>query len=250
MSVSPTWYTDFFTELPNEFWRRAVPPGAAAEEIDFAERELGLVPGSRVLDAPCGSGRHVLELAARGYRATGVDISAEAVDHARRAAAAAGLAVELRRADMREVPRDGSFDAVLCLGNSVGYLDTAGTRELVAAFAGAVRPGGGLVVDYSAAAETVLPAFAGAPRTMRAGDVVVDATTEYDLPRSRLLSHYRFTRGSEVVESTAVHHVRTCAQIGELLADAGFTDIRLHAAPDGTPYALGGARLLVTAHPS
>lgn len=247
-TVSTTWYTDFFTELPNEFWRRAVPPGAAAEEIDYVERELRPARGARVLDAPCGSGRHVLELAARGYRVTGVDISAEAIAHARRAADAAGAEVELRRADVRDVPRDGSFDVAVCLGNSVGYLDTAGTRAQLAALAAAVRPGGGLVVDYGAAAESLLPGYdEGAPRTMRGGDVVVDATTEYDVARSRSLSHYRFRRGTEVVEATAVHHVRTSGHLVEMLGEAGFVDARLHAGPDGTSYGIGAGRLLLSA---
>ena len=32
----PNWYDDFFTELPNAFWRAAVPPDATAAEIDFS----------------------------------------------------------------------------------------------------------------------------------------------------------------------------------------------------------------------
>ena len=56
--VRSAWYADFFTELPNEFWRRAVPPEATTAEVDFVEERLGLAPGSRVVDVPCGSGRH------------------------------------------------------------------------------------------------------------------------------------------------------------------------------------------------
>ena len=61
---------------------------------------------------------------------------------------------------MRDVPADG-FDAAVCMGNSFGYLDLAGTRAFVAALAAAVRPGGGLVIDYNAAAESILPGYTG-----------------------------------------------------------------------------------------
>nr|MDT0667151.1 class I SAM-dependent methyltransferase [Micromonospora sp. DSM 115978] len=146
----------------------------------FVERKLGLTPGdgAHVLDAPCGSGRHSLALAARGHRVTGVDISPEAIDHARRTAARVPEFgdVEFVCADMRTIPQTGSFDAAVCLGNSFGYLDLAGTREFVSALAGAVRPGGGLVVDFSATAESVLPGFTGELRTMRTGDITVEAT--------------------------------------------------------------------------
>lgn len=155
--IPSDWYTHFFTELPNEFWRRAGPPQAAAADVEFIQRRLDLAPRSRILDVPCGSGRHALALAGRGHRVVGVDISPEAVEHARRAAAETGLVVDLTVAEMRDIPRDGTFDAAICMGNSVGYLDLAGLREFVAAMAGAVCPGGGLVIDYGAAAESVLP---------------------------------------------------------------------------------------------
>ncbi|WP_367129178.1 cyclopropane-fatty-acyl-phospholipid synthase family protein [Saccharothrix sp. HUAS TT1] len=240
-----TWYVDFFTELPNEFWRRAVPPEVTVAEIDFVEERLGLAPGSRVLDVPCGSGRHSLELARRGHRATGVDLSAEAIGHARRAAA--GLDVEFVHADMRDIPQGNGFDAVVCLGNSFGYLELDGLREFAAALGGAVRPGGGLVVDFASAAESVLPGYRAEPRTMRTGDITVLATSEYDVAGSRMLSHYRFTRGEEELDTTAIHHVYTVAQIVDLLSGNGFTDIGLFAGPDGEPYGIGSGRLLLTA---
>ena len=148
---------------------------------------------------------------------------------------------------MRELPGSGSFDAALCLGNSFGYLDIDGTREFVAALARAVRPGGGLVIDFNATAETVLPGFTGEPRSFRTGDILVDATTEYDATASRLISHYAYTRGAEQLSTTAIHHVYTSAHIGQLLSEAGFVDIQRFGGPDGSPYALGSGRLLLVA---
>jgi SAM-dependent methyltransferase len=244
--VSSAWYADFFTELPNEFWRRVVSPEATAAEVDFVEEQLGLAAGSRIVDVPCGSGRHSIALARRGHAVTGLDISTEAIEHARRTAKAAGVDVDFRLAEMRDVPPDG-FDAVVCMGNSFGYLDPEGLRTFVAALAAAVRPGGGLVVDYNAAAETILPGFTGEDRTMHAGDITVAATTEYDVAHSCLISGYRFTRGAEEVAVTALHHVLTCAQIGDLLTTAGFVDIAHCAGPEGEPFRLGAPRLLLTA---
>ncbi len=56
-AVPPDWYARFFTELPNEFRRRAVPPEDTAGEVDFIEGRLGLRCSARMLDLPCGSGR-------------------------------------------------------------------------------------------------------------------------------------------------------------------------------------------------
>ena len=245
--ISSTWYQDFFTELPNEFWRRAASPEMTSADIDFIEGRLTLARGSRILDVPCGSGRHSIALAQRGHRVTGFDISSEAIYHARRTAAEAGLDVGFELADMRDIPGSGSFDAAVCLGNSFGYLGIEGTLEFVAALAGAVRPGGGLVIDFNVTAETVLPGFTGEPRTMRTGDITVQATTEYDVAASRLISHYAFSRGGEQLSTTAIHHVYTSGHIGQLLSDAGFLDIERFAGPDGSPYSVGSGRLLLTA---
>jgi cyclopropane fatty-acyl-phospholipid synthase-like methyltransferase len=245
--ISSAWYADFFTELPNEFWRRVASPEMTAADVDFIEKALELPPAARILDVPCGSGRHSIALAGRGHRVTGVDLSTEAIDHARRAADEAGADVEFVLADMREIPGDRPFDAAVCLGNSFGYLDLAGTREFVASLARAVRPGGGLIVDFGATAESILPAYTGEPGTMVTGDITVETHHEYDPSESRLISRYAFRRGTVELHADAIHHIYTSGHLGALLAEGGFTAVRRYAGPDGAPYELGSGRLILTA---
>ncbi|ONI77088.1 methyltransferase [Actinosynnema sp. ALI-1.44] len=235
-----TWYTTFFTELPNEFWRRLAPDPAA--EVGFAERHLRLAAGARVLDVPCGSGRHSVALAARGYRVTGVDSSREAIVHAR------SLSTDVRwvEADMRDVPGDG-FDAAICMGNSFGYMDYAGSRRFLEALARAVRPGGRLLMDIGVTAESVLPGFDGGREPMVAGDITAYAESGYDVTTSRLTTEYRFVRGDQEHLGTAVYQVFTTGQLGELLAGAGFGEFGHHSGTDDQPFRLGSPRLLLTA---
>ena len=79
------------------------------------------------------------------------------------------------------------------LGNSFGYLDI---DDAAFALARAIRPGGGLVIDFNCTAETVLPRFTGGPRTMRTGDILVEIGHRADVAGSRLIGHYAFTRGA------------------------------------------------------
>ena len=73
-----------------------------AFEVELA----GDVSGRRVLQLACSFGDEVLSWANLGATAIGVDISDVAIETARVRAARAGIEVDLRRADMFELPAD------------------------------------------------------------------------------------------------------------------------------------------------
>jgi cyclopropane fatty-acyl-phospholipid synthase-like methyltransferase len=241
------WYTDFFTELPNAFWRAAVPPEATAAELDFLTTATGLPPGGRVLDVACGSGRHALGLAARGYAVTGLDVSAEAIGFARRAADGAGLALDLRVGDMRALPTDVRTDLAICMGNAFGYLDHEGTRAFLADLAGLVVPGGALVLDYGFAAESLLHGLSLEEEPMTLGGVEASQVNTYDVAESRWLTEFVFHRGEQEHRGTSVQHVYTSGEVARLVRGAGFAGVAMCGDPDGTPYRLGSPRLLLVA---
>ena len=246
-SPSATWYADFFTELPNAFWRAAVPPAATAAEIEFLVRVAGLRGGARVLDVACGSGRHALPLARKGVRVTGVDVSSEAVGHAREAASAEGLDVDLRVGDMSTLPADVRADAAICMGNAFGYLEHEATVAFLADLAGIVVPGGALVLDYGFVAESLLHGLSPVEPPMTLGGIEAEAVNAYDVAASRWLTSFTFRRGDEEHRGTSVQHVYTSGEVVRLVRAAGFTGVELLADPDGAPYELGSPRLLLVA---
>jgi len=118
------WFEDFFHGLALEFWRNAITPQETEQDVNFLETELGLVKGSRVLDIPCGNGRHSLEFAKRGYAMSCIDLSDEFIAEARQSANANGVHLdECIRMDIRDINFQERFDGAFCFGNSFGYLD-------------------------------------------------------------------------------------------------------------------------------
>lgn len=113
MSNKSTWGTFFDAHAPiyeeNVFTKNTV------KEVDFVLEELGLKPGDRVLDVGCGTGRHSIELAKRGYAVTGLDLSREMLSRAESAAQAAGVHVEWIQGDAARFSFPASFDGAIGL---------------------------------------------------------------------------------------------------------------------------------------
>jgi len=115
-----------------------------------ADRCAALVPpGSRVLDAGCGTGRVAVELARHGYRAVGVDLDGAMLAQARAVAPhLTWVHADLAGFDPVEHGLPGGFDLVVAAGNVVP-LAAAGTEaQVVARMAAALRPDGVLVAGF------------------------------------------------------------------------------------------------------
>jgi SAM-dependent methyltransferase len=96
-----------------------------------------------LLDVACGTGAHLEELR-KWYRVEGVDASGAMLAIARRRLPE----ISLHEADMRTLDLGGSFDAVVCLFSSIGYItDPAEMRSTVGRLAAHVAPGGVLIID-------------------------------------------------------------------------------------------------------
>ncbi|HOG45569.1 MAG TPA: methyltransferase domain-containing protein [Anaerolineae bacterium] len=125
-------------------------PARLTHELPFLERLFHEHGVRRVLDAACGTGRHALALAARGYEAAGADSSLPMVERARAAAEAEGRDVPFVAAGLGELAPafPSEFDAILCLGNSLPHLLTPeAERAALADFHELLRPGGLVVIQ-------------------------------------------------------------------------------------------------------
>jgi ubiquinone/menaquinone biosynthesis C-methylase UbiE len=141
------WYEELFTSFAESYDREAFTQGTAGE-CDFIEQEIAFDRSVSILDIGCGTGRHAIELALRGYRVTGVDLSPTQLDRARAKAAAAGVDVTFHVADARALTFADEFGLVLILcegGFSLMETDEMNYRILEGA-ARALQCGGKLIL--------------------------------------------------------------------------------------------------------
>jgi cyclopropane fatty-acyl-phospholipid synthase-like methyltransferase len=238
--VPSSWYEQFFTAPVNRFWEAMVPPEATAADVDFVLRHIGARPPARLLDIPCGAGRHALALAERGYRVTGVDISEDAIARA----STAGKA-DFFCADMRSFRAPEPFDAILCLGNSVAYFEPEGMRDLFAGLAANLRLGGRLVIDSYSCAESLLPLAEERQIAFEGGSY--RSQFAYDSMRSVLKTRAELVLDGKTHELLYAHQVVTSGELVRLLGAAGFAVEALYADTGDAPYAPGCPRLLLVA---
>jgi SAM-dependent methyltransferase len=83
--------------------------------FEFAFRTYATHKVRDVLDVACGSGRHVLGLANRGYKCVGQDYTPEQVKIAQVRAKREGVSVKLLQGDATRLNYENEFDAVLAV---------------------------------------------------------------------------------------------------------------------------------------
>ncbi len=109
------WYEKLFENFAENYDREPFTQGTKGE-VDFVEKEVGANPAARILDIGCGTGRHDLELARRGYASiTGIDLSEAQLARARKLAEAEGLKIDFRKADATALAFRAEFDMALML---------------------------------------------------------------------------------------------------------------------------------------
>jgi 2-polyprenyl-3-methyl-5-hydroxy-6-metoxy-1,4-benzoquinol methylase len=140
------WYESLFENYGRKYDEENFTQGTSGE-CDFIEKEIIYDKSLKILDIGCGTGRHSLELANRGYTVTGIDLSESQLERAREKAIATDLHVDFQKHDARRLPFKGEFDlAIMICEGAFPLMETDEMNyEILRNTAAALKPGGKLI---------------------------------------------------------------------------------------------------------
>jgi SAM-dependent methyltransferase len=216
-------------------------PKRLSGEIPLLEKWLRQGEARKVLDTACGSGRHAMALAERGFELTGTDLNEGFLRLARKGA--------------RDLPRDrrplflkwdfsiaaparlesrSPFDAILCLGNSFPHLiDAASVRVALEQFRSRLAPGGRVLIQMKnlvrrqKRGETQLPLIR---RTLPDGQAV-HFIRFYDFisPGTDVAEFHLVVTAPRLLHRVALLKVWTEEDFNRTAREAGFMKVGFHA---------------------
>lgn len=150
--VLPNWWQSIFNSLYLKTDADVVEDEEMTrQEVDIFAKVLNITPEKKLLDICCGQGRHVLDMAGRGFMVEGLDRSRYLIQKARAKARKNNLNVRFREGDARKLPYTADqFDAVTMLGNSFGYFETENDDlRILKEIRRVLKPGGKVLLDVA-----------------------------------------------------------------------------------------------------
>ena len=241
------WYTQFY----GRDYLDALGPGLTntEQETRFVVAALALKPGDQVLDLACGQARHAVLLAKHGIDMTGQDQSAEYLDDARAAAKREGVDLTLVHSDMRTIPFERRFDAVISMFTSFGYFDSqSDDQQVLDEVSKALKPNGHVLIDLINR-EWVIANNQPSERRENADGTVVLEERVLNLHTSRNEVTFTFVDKQGHKRESMGHRIRlyTLTEVIQMLGEAELNFEHVYGGFDSETYTPSTRRMIVIA---
>jgi SAM-dependent methyltransferase len=246
-AVSSNINNTFFEGSYKDVWRGLIPKGLTEAEVDFMEDACQLQEGSRVLDLMCGYGRHALELGRRGYKVTAVDNLEAYVNEINSRAREAGLPVEGIVADAARLELEGTYDAIICMGNSFSFFKEEEAVSILQKLSAHLRKGSRLVINSWMIGEIAIRHFKEKD-WYSVGPYKCIIDNRYQFNPARVESEQHIIHPDGTIEVTrGVDYIFTLSELAVLLNRAEFSLQEVYSTPRKKPFQLGDSRAYIVA---
>ncbi|MCC6287942.1 MAG: methyltransferase domain-containing protein [Chitinophagaceae bacterium] len=245
-NIPDNWYETFFEGINCEMWEKADTSEWTSTEVAFINDVLHLPADSKILDMPCGTGRHSVMLARQGFQVTAVDISAEFINNLRKTVEAEHLTICVAQADILLVQLNEMFDGAFCFGNSFGYFTYDNMQKFIQKVAGALKPGAKWIIHSGLIAESFLAKFSKEEIYELPG-LTMQVNNEYDEWNSCLLTTLTYTKNGKEEVHSFKHHVYSIAEVIRWLKRAGLKTTALYNSTNKEVYKLDDMKVYLVA---
>lgn len=145
--MAKEWWQNYFGQDYIETYQQAGYFDLTKKQTNFLVKKVFPRSTKTVLDLCCGHGRHAIELAKKGYKVTGIDYSAYAIDMAKREAKRQKLDIKFIRGDARQIKYANQFDVVINMFTAFGYGSRTDDQKILKNVARALKPKGVFFID-------------------------------------------------------------------------------------------------------
>ncbi len=217
-----------------------------AFEVKGITKLLSLNNKSKILDAPCGYGRHSIALAKKGFDVIGIDINSKHLAQARRKKSA----VQFVKKNMLNINYKGAFDAVINMFYSFGFFETDEENERVLAnFYRALKPGGRLLMHTDVNMPRIISGQYKTDeiRTLKSGKKL--HIIDYYNKRTKRIDGVWIIVDKNSKQILKDYSVRVYAksEFVELCKKAGFKKCKAYSYWDGSPYSKEAEDMIIVA---
>lgn len=249
--VIAPWYTEeagFFGERYLLDYEEIFSKTNLDAQLDFIEKVLKLKKGQKILDLPCGQGRHLIRLARRGYTATGQDLNGYFLKKAKETAKQEGVKIVLIKGDMRSIQAKVEYDVVLNLFSSFGYFENEQEDQKVLEQVNrALKSGGKLFLD-TINREAFFKNFK--PKEWlqhKNGSLTLfERTLDYLNGYSHETRTWVEANGSKLSHTIVLRNYTLC-ELHKMLQKAGLRIIATYGSYAGDEYNIDSKRLIIVA---
>ncbi len=195
--------------------------GAEVERLLPIIRESLSSGGNRLLDVACGTGRHI-EYLKEHFQVEGLDISADFLEIAQQR----NPEILFHQADMVEFQLGRTFDVVICLFSSIGYVKTlADFAMAIKCITNHLESGGVLIIEPWFTPETWHPGTVHAVMINEPNLKIARINTSYVDGRLSFFDMHYLIGTSEKTEHFVERHelgLFTVDEMREIMTEAGF----------------------------
>ncbi|MBU1008615.1 MAG: class I SAM-dependent methyltransferase [Bacteroidetes bacterium] len=222
------WYEHLFKNYACQYENESYVTGTPGE-VDFIEKEIKSDKTVGILDIGCGTGRHAIELAGRGYQLTAFDLSAAMLRKARANARQKGVHIDFYRKDARRFRFKKQFGlAIMLCEGSFPLMETDEMNfAILQHIFRALQPGGKLIFTTL---NGLFPLFHSVKDFLNEhGNLGSSKVNTFDLMTFRDYSEFETTDDDgQTLHLQCNERYYVPSEINWLLSSAGFTNISIH----------------------